>query len=86
MPEEPFRGEYGVMTSADRWVAVTPNDSADLTVKPRMIHVRTGGTVAMADASGNVATFMFADGAEKPLSPHRILATGTTATGIVACW
>lgn len=86
MPEEPYRGDYGIITPADRWYAVTPSDDADLPIKPRMIHVRGGGTVAMVDASGTAATFEFPDGGALPVSPHRIRATGTTATGIVACW
>lgn len=86
MPDEPFRGEYGIITSADRWYAVTPDDDADLPVKPRMVRVNVGGNVVMRDANGTTVTFAFLDGQSEPLSPHRILATGTTATGIVACW
>lgn len=86
MPTEPYLGQHGVTSSADRWYPVTPNDNADLPIKPKMIHVNGGGTVAMLDADGTLGTFTFASGAEKPLRPHRILATGTTATGILACW
>ena len=72
--------------SGERWYAVTPNDNADLSVKPRMVCVAGAGVVRMIGADGVSADFTFTAGQDKALSPVRIMATGTTATGIVAVY
>jgi hypothetical protein len=66
---------------------VTPSDDADLpTGTTRAIHVGTAGTVAVVDMNGNVATLASLDAQYHPVRVRRILATGTTATGIVAMY
>lgn len=80
---EPYRGQYDATTSIRFWYAVTPG-ADDLPTMPRLVHARVGGTIAMVDQAGNTATWAFADGETLPLSPRKILAAGTTATGIVA--
>jgi|GEM_PF-1275696 len=73
-----------------RWAAITPNDSADIPLvngrKPRSVYATGAGNIVMTDDLGNDATFAFAAGEIKPLSPVRIKATDTTATGIVGLW
>lgn len=66
--------------------AVTPNDSTDLTNLPKAIYVGTGGSlvVRLADDSTNVTLSNVADGSLLPLRVKRVIATGTTASGIVA--
>ena len=88
MIDDPFRTERltDATVPADRWFAITPSDSEDLAVKPRAIFVGTGGDLVLFGADGVSATFAVADGAMLPLSPHRVMATGTTATGIVGMW
>ena len=63
--------------------AITPNDSTDIATRPDGIFVGGAGTIAMQGTDDNAATFTVPAGVTLPLSPTRILATGTTATGIV---
>ena len=88
MIDDPFRTERltDATVPADRWFAITPSDSEDLAVKPRAIFVGTGGDLVLVGADGVSATFAAPDGVVLPFSPHRVMATGTTATGIVALY
>ena len=88
MIDDPFRTERltDATVPADRWFAITPNDGEDLAVKPRALFVGTGGNLTLIGADGGSATFAVPDGMVLPFSPHRVMATGTTATGIVGVW
>lgn len=75
----------GLESASEGWVTIAPNDSNDLAFWPIAIEVgATAGTVVMQDKSGNNCTFYFNAGQQKALRPARILATGTTATPIIA--
>lgn len=74
---------------SDSWVAITPDDNVDLpNGAPKFIMVgATGGTITCLDRSGNSATFQVAAGGRLlGPRPHRVKATGTTATPIYACY
>lgn len=73
-----------VSAQANRWVAVTPNDGADLAFVPKALWVNVAGNLALVDADGNDAIFAVAASIPIPLRARRVLATGTTATGIRA--
>ena len=73
------------------WVAVVPSDTIDLTKYPKAIYVGVGGDVAMIGAkappaAAGVVWKNLPSAAMPPVRPRRILATGTTATNIVACY
>lgn len=72
---------------AELFVAVTPNDSADLPngAPTAGLLIGTAGNVSMIDRSGAVVTIALPAG-HNPVSPRRIRATGTTATSIVALY
>ncbi len=73
--------------SATVFRAVVPNDDADLPGGiARCLHVGGAGAVAVRDAAGNVATLTSGPGQYHPLCVARVLATGTTASGIVALY
>lgn len=81
----------GLDAPATGAAAVTPSDSADLAARPRAIYVGTGGDLAvtMLDATGAAANVVLPDvpdGALLPIRPTRVLAAGTTASGLVALW
>ena len=80
----------GLDSPADNAVAVTPNDSTDLANVPRAIYVGTAGNlvVHMKNGSGTAAsvTFSAVPVGVLPIRPTRVLATGTTASNIVAIW
>jgi hypothetical protein len=65
--------------------AVTPNDSTDLSETTRALYVGTAGSVAAVMASGASVSFgTVASGTVLPVRVVRVLATGTTATAILA--
>lgn len=66
---------------------VTPSDAADLAILPRALYVGQAGNIALRMAGGQDVTFQnLPAGSLLPVRPARVLATGTTASGIVALW
>jgi len=79
-------GSFDLESPAGRAFAVTPDDSADLSIVSRALYV--GGT-------GNISVILFGDttavlfvgvakGMILPIRAKRVRSTGTTATDIVA--
>ena len=66
--------------------AVTPNDGVDLPELTRALNVAGAGNIALVTEGGSSVTINVAAGVVFPINARRILATGTTATGIVALW
>jgi hypothetical protein len=66
--------------------AVTPNDAADLALGAcRFLTCNTAGNIVVILADDTVAvTYVWFPGAPMPVRAKRVLATGTTAAGIVA--
>lgn len=88
MPKDHFSGRaQSVIGPATTLRAVIPGDDSDLPGgTTRAIHVGTAGTVTVMDTSGNVATLTSLDAQYHPVRVRRVLATGTTATSIVAMY
>jgi hypothetical protein len=64
--------------------AVTPDDAARLPETTRALYVGTSGAVTAELQSGALATFAaLASGSILPARIVRVLATGTTASGLV---
>lgn len=68
---------------AENHFAIVPSDGTDLAIVPRCIILTAAGNVAMHDADGVAITYTLLAGVPYPFRPKRILATGTTATGII---
>lgn len=67
--------------------AVTPDDAADLPRGlSRGLYVAGAGAVTLMDAEGGVVTLQSADTQYHPVRVRRVLAAGTTATGMVALY
>ena len=66
--------------------AVTPNDGADLPNIFARITAAVAGNVAVVCSGGGSVTLAIAAGGVLPVFVDRVLATGTTATGIVALY
>ena len=64
---------------------VTPDDAADLSVTARALWVGGAGDVVVITAGGDQVAFAGASGM-LPVRVDRVLATGTTASQIVALW
>lgn len=66
-------------------VSVTPSDGGDLAQPSRALYVAAAGNLAVRMLTGEAATFASVPaGSLLPIRVTRVLATGTTATGIVA--
>lgn len=79
----------GVSDPGERVAAVVPSNTADLTETPKALYVGTGGDIAMIgdnEVAGTAATVWrnVPSGAVVPFRPRRIMATGTTASDILA--
>lgn len=67
--------------------AVAPSDTVDLADgRTRALFVGVAGSVVVRDALGNTVTLTSADSQYHPIRVVRVMATGTTASGIVALW
>lgn len=68
--------------------AITPSDAADLAVTTRAIYVGGAGAVKLILAGDTEAITLVAvtAGQVLPVRAKRVLATGTTATGLVGLW
>lgn len=62
---------------------ITPNDATDMANIPRSIFIGVAGTIVLHDASGTAATYTCPAGYELFGHFRRVLATGTTASGLV---
>jgi hypothetical protein len=85
---DPFSGTAtGISGPASNAAAITPNDTTDLGTVCRGIYVGGAGDLAVITAGGDTVTLTaVAVGVVYPLRVSRVLATGTTATNLVAVW
>jgi len=74
---------------ARRAVAVTPSDTVDLTAYAKALYVGAAGNVRVLTVGaedGDAVTFANHPVGWLPVQARRVLATGTTATQIVAAF
>jgi hypothetical protein len=81
-------GNQGADSPARNAVAVAPSDTNDLGFVTRGLYVGGAGdvTVNMVNSGATVLFKAVPAGTLLPISTSRVLATGTTATSIVAVW
>lgn len=80
-----FNANNSIMGPYANAAAVTPNDSTDLTFRTRALYVGVTGNIVVSIGGSNV-TFSNVPVGYHLLVVDRVLATGTTATNIVALW
>ncbi len=80
--------QTGLDSPASNAAAVTPSDTVDLADVTRGVYVGVAGDVKvnMATSGTSIVFTAVAAGSILPIRVTRILATGTTATNIVAVW
>ena len=65
---------------------VTPSDAAIFSPPFRMLFIGGAGTITVVSMAGNSATYSVIAGYLLQVAGVRVMATGTTATGIVALY
>lgn len=73
----------GLESPATRMIEITPDDNNDLTLVTRAITAEMAGHLRIVTAGGDTGRIFIAAGAILPIRVRRVLATGTTANGIV---
>lgn len=91
MAKDNWYAKDGVDLQGRRWAIITPDDANDLTEIPKALYVGgTAGNITMIGVDASVAAtgvaWPVAAYALLPVRPRRILATGTTATPIIAIY
>lgn len=77
----------GVESPSDVFAPVAPDDGQDLPLgMTRGLFIGQAGVFTVLDARGAAAQFTSNDAQYHPLRVTRVLATATTATGIVALY
>lgn len=66
--------------------SLTPSDATDLTFVTRGIMVDVAGDLSVRMLGGQTVTFAALASTIYPFRVTRVLATGTTATGILGLW
>jgi hypothetical protein len=70
----------GLGAPAVRWYGIVPTDAAILDPKPRGLYISTVTTCVIENEYGDRMTLVTTG--YHPVRPVKVLATGTTATGI----
>jgi hypothetical protein len=84
MPDEFARHETGLTAPARSAVAITPSDSLPLEQTTRAVYVGQAGALRVRMASDEVVTFSgLLAGVVYPFRLAQVMATGTTAGGLV---
>lgn len=68
---------------SSRCFAITPDDDVDLVRLAPRIYVGGAGNVRLISSGGDTVTFTMLAGSYIDVQATRVLATGTTATGLV---
>lgn len=69
------------------FLAVTPSDTVDLSKGASdAFYIGGGGDIVLVGEDGDSATFTVLSGSVLACGSKRVMATGTTATGIVALY
>lgn len=84
---DPFRHENSAISPARALRAVTPSDSGDLPLGAcKALWIGVGGTIAVIAADDSSSVTLTVQEGVLPVRVKRVLATGTTASSIVALY
>lgn len=77
----------GLTSPPEHAIAIAPSDAGDLAAVTRALYVGAAGNVAVRMAGGGSVTLANVPaGTLLPIRVDRVLATGTTAGGILGFW
>lgn len=79
----PFNSRATALSDPKRdIIPVTPDDNTDLSKTAVALYIETGGDLTFISAAGQTRSLKVPDFAILPVGANRVLATGTTASGI----
>lgn len=79
--------QAGLDSPAASAAVVTPSDSTPLATDSRSLYVGTGGNLTIVTSGGSTVPLVnLPSGSWVPFRVHQVMATGTTASNIVAMW
>jgi len=79
-------GEFTRQQPFEKFVAISPSDTVDLTTPTNYILVGGAGDLVIIDMAGNTVTLKgLLAGTIYPIKCTRVKSTDTTATNLVAC-
>ena len=64
------------------WIAITPSDNTELS-DVKSLFIGVAGTIVLEGSDNAQVQFIVQDGQILPCQPKKVLATGTSASGIV---
>ena len=73
----------GLESPARRLIEIVPNDTEELALVTRAITVETAGHLQVVTVEGDAGRLFVSPGIPFPIRVRQVLATGTTAGGIV---
>lgn len=82
MPDRFESQARGLIASAEASFPITPSDAGDLPESIRQITLAGGGTLRWMGRDGAINTTGVLPAGSYPLAARRIMAAGTTATGL----
>lgn len=72
--------QKGLTSPATRHFAITPDDTTDLPILPRVIYCEADGILVVQDADGVALPYTMLSGDRLEFRGARVMATGTTGT------
>lgn len=79
-----YQGIHRGETLVGDWLAVTPSDTVDIIPQPNALWIGVTGDLTVMSVNDNLATFKAVPVGWFPGRAKRVMATGTTASSIVA--
>lgn len=76
--------QHNPLASPRHFFTVTPSDSVPLPHKPKYLRINGAGALRITTDGGDDITMDVVAGEQIPCRPDFVMATGTSATGIVA--
>ena len=81
---DPFEDHVPSLTSPGfDFYEIMPDDEAEIDPRPRAVRINIGGDLVAVNTSGAEVSFTVASGEVLAIRFKRIMATGTSAAGIV---
>lgn len=76
----------GLDSPGEEHFDITPSDTVDMEIRPRSIYIGVGGSLTLRSKKGVDVTYQPGDDSYILFKAVRVMATGTTATGLIGVY